>query len=199
NRNSYVAIAGAVDRLDAAGVFRERRNTDASSWSIDFGITAWGGVLVPDWSGVNIAAIAGGTSNTMVGGEQSDTPTFLSGCGANQFQMPSTGGGLFRGHQGPGRDATGNLSEAQRWMDSRGQTYTTIRYRINAKTGWKQGQAFVGVSNPRWSGEDANVPLVSAHTGGVNVLVAGGSVSVLAGGAALLVLVPGVAPGGGGV
>jgi hypothetical protein len=95
---------------------------------------------------------------------------------------------LFRGHQGPGRDATGNLSEAQRWMDSRGQTYTTIRYRINQKTGWQQGQAYVGVSNPRWSGEDANVPLVSAHTGGVNVLVGDGSVRFLADGTDLLVL-----------
>ena len=44
-RNSYVAIAGAVDRLDAAGIFRETRNTDASSWTNDFGITAWGGLI----------------------------------------------------------------------------------------------------------------------------------------------------------
>jgi prepilin-type N-terminal cleavage/methylation domain-containing protein/prepilin-type processing-associated H-X9-DG protein len=188
NRNSYVAIAGAVDKLDAAGVFREKRNTDASSWSIDFGITAWGGVIVPDWSGVNIPGISDGTSNTMVIGEQSDYLYFLDGTKANQFQMTSTGGGLFRGHQGPGRDATGNLSEGQPWMDSRGQTFTTIRYRINAKTGWKAATPYVGVSNPRWSGEDANVPLVSAHTGGVNVLVADGSVRFLADGTDLLML-----------
>src|SRR5438132_477733 len=49
-RNSYVAIAGAVDRLDAAGVFRETRNTDSNSWSIDFGITGWGGMIVPAFS-----------------------------------------------------------------------------------------------------------------------------------------------------
>ena len=55
-RNSYVAIAGAVDRLDGAGLFRESRNTDASSWSIDFGITAWGGLIVPAFSRVSFGS-----------------------------------------------------------------------------------------------------------------------------------------------
>src|SRR5262249_40016440 len=71
-RNSYVAIAGAVDRLDAAGLFQESRNTDSSSWSHDFGITAWGGVIVPDFSAVKISSVTDGLSNTMVISEQSD-------------------------------------------------------------------------------------------------------------------------------
>jgi prepilin-type N-terminal cleavage/methylation domain-containing protein/prepilin-type processing-associated H-X9-DG protein len=192
-RNSYVAIAGAVDRLDAAGLFRESRNTDSSSWSIDFGITAWGGVLVPDWSGVKFATITDGLSNTMVIGEQSDflfyqdTPTSPPRK-AGEFQSTSTGGGLFRGHEGPGRDNLGNLSVAQPWIDSRGQTYTTIRYRINQKTGWRQHAAGVGVSNPRWDGEDANVPLVSPHAGGVNALFGDGSVHFLTDGTDIVTL-----------
>jgi prepilin-type processing-associated H-X9-DG protein len=184
NRNSYVAIAGAVDRLDAAGLFRESRNTDASSWSIDFGITAWGGVIVPDWSGVKISGVTDGLSNTLVISEQSDSIYFIDGTRAGEFQSTSTDGGLFRGHMGPGRDAQGNLSGAQPWMDSRGQTFTTIRYRINQKTGWKPYTPYVGVSNSRWApapygGEDANVPLMSAHPGGVNALFGDGSVHFL--------------------
>jgi prepilin-type N-terminal cleavage/methylation domain-containing protein/prepilin-type processing-associated H-X9-DG protein len=193
NRNSYVAIAGAVDRLDTAGVFRETRNTDSSSWDPDFGITAWGGMIVPDWSGVKFAMVTDGLSNTMAVAEQSaflyyqDTPTSAPRQ-ATEFQSTSTGGGLFRGHQGPGPDAQGNLSGAQPWMDARGQTFNTVRYRINQKYGWKQGQAGVGVSNPRWDGEDANVPLVSNHSGGVNVLFGDGSVHFLTDSTDLLTL-----------
>jgi prepilin-type N-terminal cleavage/methylation domain-containing protein/prepilin-type processing-associated H-X9-DG protein len=181
-RNSYVAIAGAVDRLDAAGLFRESRNTDSSSWSYDFGITAWGGVLVPDWSAVKISSVTDGLSNTMVISEQSDQ---LIGFAANgniindQYSVTSTGGGLYRGHQGPGRDAQGNLSGAARWIDSRGQTFTTIRYAINQKRGWPCQVAHVGVCGggpSTWNSEGANVPLVSAHPGGVNALFGDGSV-----------------------
>jgi hypothetical protein len=188
NRGSYVAIAGAVDRCDAAGVFRESRNTDSSSWSADFGITAWGGVLVPDWSGVKISSITDGTSNAMVVSEQSDYVRYASGLKATEFQSTSTGGGLFRGHEGPGRDNQGNLSEAQPWIDSRGQTYTTIRYRINQKNGWVYQAPFVGVSNPRWDGEDANVPLMSAHTAGVNALFGDASVHFLSDAISILTL-----------
>jgi prepilin-type N-terminal cleavage/methylation domain-containing protein/prepilin-type processing-associated H-X9-DG protein len=181
-RNSYVAIAGAVDRLDAAGLFRESRNTDVNSWSHDFGITAWGGVLVPDWNAVRIASVTDGLSNTMVISEQSDQ---LIGFAANgnvvndQFSVTSTGGGLYRGHQGSGRDAQGNVGPAHRAIDARGQTFTTIRYRINQKTGWPCQVAGVGVCGGgpgTWNSEGANVPLVSAHPGGVNALFGDGSV-----------------------
>jgi prepilin-type N-terminal cleavage/methylation domain-containing protein/prepilin-type processing-associated H-X9-DG protein len=193
NRNSYVAIAGAVDRLDVGGLFRETRNTDNSSWDADFGITAWGGVLVPDWSGIKFSTISDGLSNTMVVGEQSDQLYFQDSATSlprrsGEFQMTSTGGGLFRGHQGPGRDNQGNMSAAQPWIDARGQTFTTIRYKINTKTGWRPNTAGVGVSNPRWDGEDANVPLVSPHGGGVNVLVGDGSVRFLSDSTDLLML-----------
>jgi prepilin-type N-terminal cleavage/methylation domain-containing protein/prepilin-type processing-associated H-X9-DG protein len=184
-RNSYVAIAGAVDRLDAAGLFRESRNTNVNSWSHDFGVTAWGGVLVPDWSGVRIASITDGTSNTMVISEQSDQLTgILNGnIVRDQYAVTSTGGGLYRGHQGPGRDGQGNLSGAANWIDARGQTYTTIRYAINQKgnagTPWPCQVAGVGVcggGSGTWNSEGANVPLVSAHSGGVNALFGDGSV-----------------------
>jgi prepilin-type processing-associated H-X9-DG protein len=192
-RNSYVAIAGAVDRLDAAGLFRESRNTDASSWSIDFGITAWGGMIVPAYSGVTLGGVsaADGLSNTMMISEQSAQLMALDNSGRlinDQYSVTSTGGGLYRGHPGTYRDGQGNLSQGAPWMDSRGQTFTTIRYRINQKTGWKCDTPYVGVCNNRWHSEGSNVPLVSNHSGGVNALFGDGSVHFLSDGIDLLTL-----------
>jgi prepilin-type N-terminal cleavage/methylation domain-containing protein/prepilin-type processing-associated H-X9-DG protein len=182
-RSSYVAIAGAVDNLDGTGRFRERRNTDASSWSIDFGITAWGGIVAPAFNRVKMTSITDGTSNTIMVSEQSDNIYYRTAAGADvvcdQYQGTSTGGGLYRGHPGTYQDASGALSGGAAWMDSRGQTFTTIRYRINQKTGWAFAAPNVGVIPQRWQSEGANVPLVSAHDGGVNALLGDGSVRFL--------------------
>jgi len=193
-RNSYVAIAGAVDRLDAAGLFRESRNTDSSSWSWQFGRTAWGGIIAPGFSRVRFGSISDGLSNTMMISEQSSQ---LSALDANknlvkdQYSVTSTGGGLFRGHS-EGRDANGNINPMSRNSDARGQTYTTIRYPINQKTGWTcgigNGIGVCGGGAGFWNSEGANVPLVSNHSGGVNALFGDGSVHFLSDSADLLML-----------
>ena len=192
-RNSYVAIAGAVNRLDAAGLFRESRNTDGSSWSSDFGITAWGGMIAPAFSRVGFSGVTDGLSNTVMISEQADYLYYQDSPGApprkgGDYDMTTTANGLYRGHPGTYRDGSDNLSQGANWMDARGQTFTTIRYRINQKTGWTPNQPNVGVSNSRWQSEGSNVPLVANHSGGVNALLGDGSVRFLRDSTDLLML-----------
>jgi prepilin-type N-terminal cleavage/methylation domain-containing protein/prepilin-type processing-associated H-X9-DG protein len=195
-RPSYVAIAGAMDRLDPQGLFRESRMT-TSSWSPEFGLTAWGGAIVPGFSRITLSGITDGTSNVMLASEQGarfywqDTvggPTTPAGDG--EIGQGGVCNGLIRGHDGGGRDATsGTVGPMANWSDARAQHFTTIRYRPNQKT-WVRTAANTGVfsASHSWKCEGANVPLASEHSGGVNVLRGDGSVSFIRDSVDLLML-----------
>jgi len=132
NRNSYVAIAGAVNNIDGSGQFKESRNTDGSGWTQGgWGITAWGGVICPDNQNIKLSSMSDGTSNTMLLSEQSAQLIGIQGGNIvnDQYSVTSTGGGLFRGHSNGRVSATDpTVRPPTRDMDERGQTYTTIRY-----------------------------------------------------------------------
>jgi len=180
-RDSYVAIAGAVNNVDGTGQFKETRLT-TNSWSPDFGVSAWGGVIVPGFSRITLTGIKDGTSNTAMISESAAQFYWQDTVGgvpyrAGDEDMAVNVNGLYRGQQGGGRDNQGNLNPMQDWSDARGQHFVTIRYKPNQKT-WLKTAANTGVfsASQSWKGEGANVPLASEHPGGVNVCNADGSV-----------------------
>jgi prepilin-type N-terminal cleavage/methylation domain-containing protein/prepilin-type processing-associated H-X9-DG protein len=194
-RPSYVAIAGAVDRIDAAGLFRESRMT-TSGWAPEFGLTAWGGVVVPGFSRITMSSIPDGTSNTMVASEHAGKMYWQDtvggppiGAGDGELTNGGRCNGLIRGHDGGGRETDGSVRVMQNWADNRAQHFTTIRYRPNQKI-WLRTTPNTGVfsASHDWKCEGANVPLNSEHSGGVNALAADGSVRFLADNIDLLIL-----------
>src|SRR5262249_15131085 len=95
------------------------------------------------------------------------------------------------------KDNSGLLRPGMNWMDSRGQTMTTLRYMINQKTNWKKRvdctgnggwPQICGGAASQWAGEGGDVPPRAPHSGGVNVLFGDGSVHFLTDSVPLLTL-----------
>jgi prepilin-type N-terminal cleavage/methylation domain-containing protein/prepilin-type processing-associated H-X9-DG protein len=182
-RPSYVAIAGAINNIDGSGNFRETRLT-VNGWAPEFGLTAWGGIIVPGFSNVTFSSISDGSSNTMMVSERAGQMYWVDTVGGAKYRAGDgelgDGGicnGLIRGQDGGQRDELGNLRPMQDWSDNRAQHFTTIRYSPNQNT-WVKTQANTGVfsASHDWKCEGANVPLSSQHMGGVNALLGDGSV-----------------------
>lgn len=167
--NHYVGISGAVNGLIPG--YNETRlsfpNTGTTGCCTG-GILSGGGTLFPG-SQVVLSTIADGTSNTILVSEQNDFLTLTNG------SRVAWGAGLLHGfmigHFRLPSIAPPNLGTT----DNRAFQMTTIRYQINRKTGWTENCGGTGVC----SNMGTNIPLNSAHTGGVNALMGDASVRFL--------------------
>lgn len=173
---SYVGVSGAVNGL-ITGYTENRINTLPCGGTISAG-----GVLIPNGE-LNLGAITDGTSSTIAISEQSN---FLrDNAGVKQEWRASQTWGWYLGVKStgvpPNFDNVGG--------DNRQPNMTTIRYPINhaPAAGWANDVAGTGVG---LTGNcvGANVPINSAHPGGVNVAFADGSVRLLTNQTALGVL-----------
>ena len=166
---TYVGIAGAVNGLIPTAMFTEsRQNTPGGATGCcSGGILVAGGTLIPNGR-LNFSAIADGLSNTMVVSEQGD------------FLVTATNSKVAWNAAGPHgwTIGWGNQSippQTGNGGDLRAFNITSVRYRINQKTGWANAPGNCG-SQGVCDNTGQNIPLNSAHAGGVNALLGDGSV-----------------------
>src|SRR5690606_8659513 len=119
-------------------------------------------------SNTTFASMTDGSSNTMVVSEHGDFMTKQDGSK-----------GDWRGSQPWGRcigvKSTGQPPNYYSSGDNRSFNMTTIRYGVNKKTGWANGNGDCGGSGVCLD-YGQNTPLNSAHPGGTTILLGDGAV-----------------------
>jgi len=170
--NHYVAVTGAVNGLIPG--FTDTRLSVGSTGTAQCcsgGTASAGGLLIPGvQTQITLARVPDGTSNTIMVSEQNDFLTTLNGT------RVAWGAGLQHGWM-IGWYSANTPPNAGNGGDARTFQMTTVRYRINQKTGWPDGGhcGQTGVCQNMGT----NIPLNSAHSGGVNALYGDGSVKFL--------------------
>ena len=177
--NHYVGIAGAIAGLIPG-------HTETRFWSgggaascCSGGIAGGNGVLVPGGF-VKAGQIRDGLSNTMAISEQNDWLVTQNG------SRERWGTGLRHGWMiGAARE--GVPKNGLNVGDARHFQLTTIRYQINQKTGWPDAPGNCGATGV-CDNVGNNIPLNSAHAGGVQAVMCDGSVRFVSDAVALDVL-----------
>lgn len=155
-----VAVTGAINGL-IPNFSESRTNTGTG------GIASGGGALIPNGK-LGFNALTDGTSKTLAVSEQSD---FI--VSADGSRKPWRAGYELGWMGGCGDSRL--LPDYKVGNDNRTLNQTTIRYGVNRKTGWGNGNGdCLGTGVCKDSGN--NIPLNSAHPGGVNGAYCDGSV-----------------------
>lgn len=171
---NYVAISGAANGT-IPGYVESRICTTSV-----YGQISGGGVLYPN-SETKFADMLDGTSNVIAIGEHADF--LMSKDGTRQDWRGSQPWGWSIG---PARSSAIPPSYSAA-SDSRPFNMTTVRYPVNQKRNWANGN---GDNNGTGVGNDGgnNIPLNAAHPSGTNVAVCDGSVRFLSNSTPLTVL-----------
>jgi len=171
---NYVGISGPVNVLDGQTTplipgFNETRcnSGGTAAGCCSGGKVCAGGVLFPH-AQIRVSDITDGTSNVAVVSEQADFIQTLNGT-KQPWRASNPHGFMIAvgcGSSPPSCNSGG---------DARTFNMTTVRWRINQKTGWPDAPGNCGTLGV-CDNVGSNIPLNSAHPGGVCMLMCDGAV-----------------------